>query len=164
MANTHWLKPMIFLRNKLIHKRLDTISGFTLIEILVALSVIAIALGALVKAGSNHTQSVAYLKQKTLAHYVAMNEIALLQAKQKWPDLGKKHKSSEMAEQEWFWTQEVLKVIDPFTEKTSTLTRQVRVTVYTDDEREHSLITLFAYLTSQNISSRSSSTNQATPP
>ena len=43
-----------------------TSSGFTLIEILVALTIIAIALGALIKASGNHTLSAGYLKNKTL--------------------------------------------------------------------------------------------------
>lgn len=121
--------------------------GFTLIEVLVALTVIAIALGALIKASGNHASSAGYIKQKTLSHYVGMNEIALLQAQQKWPALGKTHKSTEMAEFEWFWTIEVLKVIDPITLKPSKLTRQIQLTVYTDKDREHSASRLVAYLT-----------------
>jgi general secretion pathway protein I len=129
-----------------------TSHGFTLIEILVALSIIAIALGALIKASGSHTQSAGYLKQKTLAHYVAMNEISLLHAKHEWPDLGKIHKSTEMAKHEWFWTREILKVIDPITQKPSTLTRQLQLTVYLDEDREHSLTKLFAYISNQKTS------------
>ena len=129
-----------------------TSRGFTLIEILVALSIIAIALGALIKASGSHTNSASYLKQKTLAHYVGMNEIALLHAKHEWPDLGKVHKSTEMAEHEWFWTREVLKVIDPITQKPSTLTRQLHLSVYLDDDREHRLSKLVAYISNQKAS------------
>ena len=144
MANTNWLCLM--------NKRHKINCGFTLIEILVALSIIAIALGALIKASGSHTNSAGYLKQKTLAHYVAMNEIALLHAKHEWPDLGKIHKSTTMAEHEWFWTQEVLKVIDPITQKPSTLTRQLQLTVYLDEDREHSLAKLIAYVSNQKTS------------
>jgi len=128
-------------------------SGFTLIEVLVALTIIAIALGSLVKASGNHTYSASFLKQKTLAHYIAMNEIALLQVKSQWPDLGKTDKSTEMADFEWFWTREVLKVIDPFTNKPSTLTRQVQLSVYLDADREHRLTKLTAYLSNLKKSS-----------
>jgi general secretion pathway protein I len=124
-------------------------TGFTLIEILVALSIIAIALGALVKAGSNHANSAGFLKNKTLAHYVAMNEIALLHIKYDWPALGKIHKSTQMAGHKWFWTRQVKKLIDPVTQKTSTLTRQVQFTVYRDADREYNLIKLTAYISSQ---------------
>ena len=134
------------------NNKYKTSHGFTLIEILVALSIIAIALGSLIKASGSHTQSASYLKQKTLAHYVAMNEIALLHTKHEWPDLGKIHKSTEMAEHEWFWTREVLKVIDPITQKPSTLTRQLQLTVYLDEDREHSLTKLIAYISNQKTS------------
>ncbi|MDQ1363726.1 MAG: ral secretion pathway protein, partial [Pseudomonadota bacterium] len=52
--------------------------GFTLVEILVALTIIAIAMAALIKASGDYTASTSYLKQKTLAHYVAMNELNAL--------------------------------------------------------------------------------------
>lgn len=123
--------------------------GFTLIEILVALSIIAIALGSLIKASGSHTHSASYLKQKTLAHYVAMNEIALLQTKGQWPDLGTIKKSSMMAEHEWFWTQEVLEVLDPISQKPSSLTREVKILVYPDDARDHSLIQLQTYISNR---------------
>jgi len=138
------------------NKQNKTSRGFTLIEILVALSIIAIALGALIKASGSHTNSASYLKQKTLAHYVAMNEIALLHATHEWPDLGKVHKSTEMAEHEWFWTREVLKVIDPITQKPSTLTRQLQLSVYLDDDREHRLSKLVAYISNQKTSAAGS--------
>jgi general secretion pathway protein I len=121
-------------------------TGFTLIEVLVALTIIAIALGSLVKASGNHTSSASFLKQKTLAHYVAMNEISLLHAQHEWPNLGKIHKSTEMANFEWFWTRETLKVIDPFTQKPSTITRQVQLTVYLDADREQKLTRLISYI------------------
>lgn len=121
-------------------------SGFTLIEVLVALTIIAIALGSLVKSSGDHTRSVGFLKQKTLAHYVAMNEIALLHVKNTWPDLGKKDKSTEMAGHEWFWTLEGIRVIDPFTNEASNLTRQVQITVYKDADREYRLSRLIAYV------------------
>ena len=120
--------------------------GFTLIEILVALSIIAIALGALIKTSGNHSNSAGFIKQKTLAHYVAMNELALLQAKGEWPDIGKVNKSTEMAEHEWFWTQEMLKVNDPVTQKASTRVREARLTVYFDDDREQRLVKLTMHL------------------
>ena len=126
--------------------------GFSLIEILVALSIIAIALGALIKASGGHSHNAGLLKQKTLAHYVAMNEIALLHSQKKWPDLGKTHKSTEMAKHEWFWTLEVLKVVDLITQKPSQLIREVRLTVYLDEDREKNLSKLIAYVSNKKTS------------
>lgn len=115
--------------------------GFTLIEVMVALAVIAIALASLIKASGNHTYSAAYLKSKTLAHYVAMNEIAQLKISKAWPDLGTEKKSSEMAGIEWYWTREIQKTAD----ETGNI-RSVKFTVYQDEDRQHNLTSLQAYL------------------
>ncbi|MGB6976958.1 MAG: type II secretion system minor pseudopilin GspI [Gammaproteobacteria bacterium] len=53
--------------------------GFTLIEVLVALVILAIALPAIIKATSDSINSTAYLRDKTVAHWVALNTIARLQ-------------------------------------------------------------------------------------
>lgn len=113
--------------------------GFTLIEILVALAIIAIALSALIKASGNHTASVAYLKQKSIAHWVAMNEIAELQIKQSWPGKGEKKKSTEMAGHEWFWLREIKETEDENY-------HQVAFTIYLDEDREQKVTRLIAYL------------------
>lgn len=121
-------------------------SGFTLIEILVALTIIAIALGALIKASGNHTSTASYLKNKTLGHWVAMNELSLLQAEKKWPDLGTEKKYTEMADHEWFWTREVRELPDPTTGETSKQTRQIVFTVYLDEDRKEQLTKLVGFL------------------
>ena len=121
-------------------------NGFTLIEILVALTIIAIALGALIRASGDHTQSSAYLKQKTLAHYVAMNELTLLQTGKQWPDLGTEKKQTEMASHEWFWSRETLALPDPVTGQPSQHARQVVFTVFLDDNRQQRLTKLIGFL------------------
>jgi len=108
--------------------------GFTLIEVMVALAIIAIALAALIKASGNYTRSAGYLKSKTLAHYVAMNEVSRLQIERAWPDLGTKKDDSEMAGVEWFWTREVNKKMDE-----SDTIRGIKFSVFQDDARAHSL-------------------------
>ncbi|MFW2373974.1 MAG: type II secretion system minor pseudopilin GspI [Gammaproteobacteria bacterium] len=116
-----------------------TSRGFTLIEILVALAIIAIALGALIKASGSHTASVAYLKQKSIAHWVAMNEIAELQIKKTWPGKGEKKGSTEMAGHEWFWLRELKETVNDDTQ-------QVSFTVYLDEDHEQQVTRLMAYL------------------
>ncbi len=117
------------------------INGFTLIEVMVALTIIAIALASLIKASGNHTHSAGILKNKTLAHYVAINEIVRLKLQPKWPDLGKTHKSSEMAGVEWFWTLEVEKVSDE-----NAPMRGVKVTVYLDDDRKQNITSVQGFV------------------
>lgn len=116
-------------------------SGFTLIEIMVAMAIIAIALASLMKASSNHTHSAAYLKAKTLAHYVAMNEVTRLQISNEWPDLGSSSDSTEMAGIEWYWIREVEKTGDE-----SGNIRGVKFTIYQDDKRTQNLAQVQAFI------------------
>lgn len=120
--------------------------GFTLVEILVALAIIAIAMAALVKASSNHTYSASYIKEKTLAHYVAMNELTLLQLSGDWPEDSEVKKSTEMAEHEWYWTRETEKVVDFVTGEPSERFIKVRFTVYADEDRNNSVANLSGWV------------------
>ena len=63
--------------------------GFTLLEVLVALTIISLSLGALISTSGSHASSAGYLKQKTIAHWVAMNEITQLQVEKVWPGKGR---------------------------------------------------------------------------
>ena len=53
--------------------------GFTLIEVLLALAVIAIALTALLKATAQNVANTERIKEKTISHWVAMQGIAAIQ-------------------------------------------------------------------------------------
>ena len=64
--------------------------GFTLIEVMVALTIIAISLSALLSTSGTQANSAGYLKQKTLAHWVAMNELTQLRVLQQLPDDGER--------------------------------------------------------------------------
>ncbi len=131
--------------------------GFTLIEVMVALAIIAIALASLIKASGNHTYSASYLKSKTLAHYVAMNEVTLLKLAQTWPDLGTEHKSTELAGIDWFWTRTVEKTAD----ETGNL-RSIRFTVYQDEDRNQNLTTLQAYISKPEPAANSNAASTGT--
>lgn len=89
--------------------RRESSEGFTLVEVLVALAVLAIALGALVKGGGSAAANAAYLRDKTLAQWVAMNKVAELRLAPTWPALGVSRGRAEMAGREWAWTVRVTK-------------------------------------------------------
>jgi len=113
-----------------------TNKGFTLIEILVALAIIAISLGAIISASGTQAQQAAYLKQKSIAHWVAMNEITKLQVENKFPDIGDEKGSSEMAGHTWYWTR---------TTKKLALTKSIREVsfqVYADKDQKDKLTQL----------------------
>ncbi|MFZ2289974.1 MAG: type II secretion system minor pseudopilin GspI [Halopseudomonas yangmingensis] len=54
--------------------------GFSLLEVLVALTVLTVALGALIKAGSDHARNTQYLRERTLAHWAGQNLLAEYEA------------------------------------------------------------------------------------
>jgi len=108
---------------------------------MVALAIIAIALASLIKASGSHTYSASYLKSKTLAHYVAMNEVSKLQIEKSWPDLGTKQGDSEMVGIKWYWTREIEKTADE-----SGNIRGLKFTVYQDDDRTRNLAVVQAFI------------------
>ena len=78
--------------------------GFTLIEVLIALVVLAISLTAVYKAISYNIQDSAYVEDKAMAEWVGMNVIARAQTKliNTTPNLTLTG-SSEMRGKIWFW-------------------------------------------------------------
>lgn len=80
------------------------VAGFTLLEVLVALAVIAVALGALISGISQSTDNEARLRDKTFAHWVALNKITEQQLSGTWPRIAITKGTVVLAEREWHWT------------------------------------------------------------
>ena len=80
--------------------------GFTLVEVMVALAVVAIALPALLLALSQHVDGTGYLRDKSMAQLVAANKLAelriLSQASQSLLQ-GKDSGEASMADRDWYW-------------------------------------------------------------
>mgnify|MGYP001825921208 CR=1 FL=1 len=84
-------------------------TGFTLLEVLVALAVLAIAMGAVIKVSATNSSNAAYLKEKTIAHWVAMNKVNELRLTDDWPSIGTKKDTEIMAGEEWRWQMKISK-------------------------------------------------------
>lgn len=78
-------------------------SGFTLIEVIVALFVLAMALSAVLSTTGNMANQTRVLEEKTFAHWVAMNRMAEIHAEGAWLRVGKQTGVAEMASREWRW-------------------------------------------------------------
>jgi general secretion pathway protein I len=78
-------------------------SGFTLLEILIALVVLALAMGSLIKAASDYTGNQSHLRDRTLAMWVARNVLVQFQLDGEWPNVGERKGTLEMGHQEWRW-------------------------------------------------------------
>ena len=115
-------------------------NGFTLIEVMVALTIIAISLGALLNTSGAQANSASYLKQKTLAHWVAVNELTQMRIDKKFPSLGDKKGSTSMANHDWYWIRTTKK-----TEDKDAL--EVTYTLYADKDYQKNLSSLIGYAT-----------------
>lgn len=87
--------------------------GFTLMEMLVAVAVLAIALGAIIGNGSRFAGSAASLRDKSLALFVARNRMTEIELGKAWPALGKANEDVELGDVKWTWRSEVQATQDP---------------------------------------------------
>ena len=101
--------------------------GFTLLEVMIALLVVALGMGAVITVTGESGWKSAHLRHSTIANWVAYNEIAMLRAKRSWPDLKQRSGETEMANAVWEWTM-------TFTETPNTSVREVLVEVRLEDE------------------------------
>ncbi|WP_171494262.1 type II secretion system minor pseudopilin GspI [Acinetobacter sp. TUM15071] len=64
--------------------RFNRVSGFTLLEVMVALAIFAVAAIALTKVAMQYTQSTSNAILRTKAQFVGMNEVAMMEINQEW--------------------------------------------------------------------------------
>lgn len=86
--------------------------GFTLLEVLVAVAVLGMALGAVISGMARYAHNAAYLRQKTVALWVAHNRLTEIELQPTWPDVGRSDGEMEMAGVEWTWRVEVKETQD----------------------------------------------------
>ncbi len=80
--------------------------GFTLLEILVALFVLAIALVATARSLGAATDTTAALRDRALARWVAEDQLTNLELQRAWPALDVKEGDAEMGGRAFRWSQE----------------------------------------------------------
>ncbi|MGM0593466.1 MAG: type II secretion system minor pseudopilin GspI [Pseudomonadota bacterium] len=86
--------------------------GFTLMEVLVALAVVAVALAALLKSVGGNASNAAYLRDKSFAHWVAMNVVAERQLQLESEGNKRDSGEAEMGQRRWYWQTELLETFD----------------------------------------------------
>ena len=111
--------------------------GFTLLEIMVALAVLALAMGALVKTASNYTSNQTYLRDRTMTNWVARNVLAQHQLENQWPKVGERKGTLEMGWQEWDWRAKI-------TQTEEDKLRRIDVEVRAVDSEDESPITVLS--------------------
>ena len=113
--------------------------GFTLLEVLIALAILAIALAAAIKGVSSHVLNLVYLKERSLAHWVGLNALTELRVSGQWPSSGEIKGDEAMAGREFKWVITV-------TEVEGGDVRRLDVKVTPEDDDERPLSTMVAYV------------------
>jgi general secretion pathway protein I len=87
--------------------------GFTLVEVLVALAIVAVALAAGFRSVAQSAESATALKARTLALWVAQNRLAAAQLETPAPALGERDGSEEQAGGRFAWHQTIIGTPNP---------------------------------------------------
>ncbi len=116
--------------------------GFTLLEVLVALAVIAIGLAAVMKVSIENAENARYLRDKTLAHWVAMNVLTEIQIREESPKLDEG--TAMMAAREWVWVLKVSETMDKDL-------RRLNIEVYYNSKEEEPIAVLVGFMAKKNL-------------
>lgn len=116
--------------------------GFSLLEVLVALAIFALVAASVLTASARSLQTAARLEDKTLALWVAENQLVELQLEDPPPGNGTRKGRVEYAGRLWQWQARIAATSDP-------ALRRVDVWVSRDGERperDQALLTLSGFL------------------
>jgi general secretion pathway protein I len=79
-------------------------SGFTLIEVLAALVIVSLGMLGVITAVGQTASNSTYLRDKTIAHWVAMNRLTEARLQPAAPKVDKSSDEVEMGGRKWRWT------------------------------------------------------------
>jgi len=113
--------------------------GFTLLEILVALAIIAVALAAGMRALAQSADSATALKARTLGLMVAQNRLAAAQVAVPWPAPGNYRGGAAQAGAQFLWREVVTTTPNP-------AFRKIEISVMEPDRPEYQIARLVGYI------------------
>ncbi len=94
-------------------KHARKIAGFTLLETLVALAILAIALAAVLRATGAATNHAGDMRMRLLADWVAQNRLALHAARGDWIQVGTENGEETQAGVRLLWKEEIINTPNP---------------------------------------------------
>jgi general secretion pathway protein I len=119
--------------------RVHARTGFTLVEILVALALLAVALSAGMRALAQAADGAGTLNVRTLALWVAQNRLAAAQLDDPPPALGRYAGDAVQAGARFVWSAVVTATPNPSF-------RKIEIVVAEPENRDHALARLIGYL------------------
>jgi len=81
--------------------------AFTLIEVLVSLIVVSLGMLAVIQTVTQTASNSTYMRDKTIAHWIAMNRLTEARLQPQAPKIDKTSDELEMAGRKWRWTMDV---------------------------------------------------------
>ena len=81
--------------------------GFTLIEVLAALVIVALGMLGAIEAVNQSTRNATYLREKTIAHWIAMNIVTEQRLQAEPPSTSEQKGELDFADERWHWTLKV---------------------------------------------------------
>ena len=117
-------------------------AGFTLVEILVALAILAVALAAGMRAVAQSADGATLLKQRTLALWVAQNRLAAAQVEIPPPSLGNYRGDATQAGVPFVWQATITTTPNP-------AFRRIDIVVAEPATPDYALATLTGFVANQ---------------
>lgn len=109
--------------------------GFTLVEVLIALAIVAVALAAAIRASGMIAVNDGALRAKALAVVAAENQLATLRMSDEFPDLGKTTSRCSQGRHAMQCEQTVRSSVNAGF-------REVEIRVYPDEDRGNTLVSM----------------------
>jgi general secretion pathway protein I len=131
--------------------------GFTLIEILVALSILAIVLGSSMQLFNSTIKGEQYIREKTMANWVAQNYSVQQQIDYAWPQIGTIKAETTMGGHEWLI----------FTNVSTTSDKNIRkldIQVFNKKREDEVKSQLFSYIAKKQTPATRQASEQQTAP
>lgn len=113
--------------------------GFTLLEILAALAIVAVGIAAVAKATGNHINTSQLTEDRLLGSWVAANRMAELRISPAWPTVSERQGQATLGGRQWHYIERIVTTKDPDI-------LRVDIDVYTDAEFEDKSALVFGYL------------------
>lgn len=115
-------------------------SGFTLLEILVALSIVAVGLVAVAKSLVGNVTMTQEVEDRLVANWVASNRLAEIRLERRWRGGSQAQNTVTMAGRTWYMKEK-------FTTTPDKDLARVDVSVFSDKKTERQSASLFGYIT-----------------
>ncbi len=112
--------------------------GFNLVEILIALVLLAMVIAMSAETGIGNVTSYQQAQNAMYARWVAANQVVEVQLKTAWPDTGTTKGESIMGNVKWFWVQTV--------SNSNKDIRKLEVVVYDTVNKQQAIAVQTAYL------------------